>query len=84
MITIEFITSLGCIECEKAKQILQEAKSAYRNIAIKEIDVMSQKGISLVTKYGIMASPGIIINDELFSVGKLEKQKLFERISHFH
>ena len=84
MITIQFITSLGCVECEKAKRILQKAKSAYRNIAIKEIDVMSQKGISLVTKYGIMASPGIIINDELFSVGKLEKQKLFERISHFH
>lgn len=84
MITIQFITSLGCAECEKAKRILQEVKSVYRNIDIKEIDVMSQKGISLVTKYGIMASPGIIIDDELFSVGSLEKQKLLERISHFH
>ena len=80
MISIQFITSLGCSECEKAKAILQETKSTFPHIEIKEIEVMSQKGISLVTKYGIMASPGIIINDELFSVGNLDKEKLFEKI----
>lgn len=81
MITIQFITSLGCSECEKAKLILQEAKSAFPDIEVKEIDVMSQRGISLFTKHSIMASPGIIINGELFSVGSLDKEKLFEKIS---
>lgn len=81
MITIQFITSLGCSECEKAKLILQEAKSVFPDVEVKEIDVMSQRGISLFTKYSIMASPGIVINDELFSVGSLDKEKLFEKIS---
>lgn len=76
MITIKFITSVGCIECDQAKTILQDVKSIFNNINIEEIDVMSQKGISMVTKYGIMANPGIIINNKLFSVGKLNKQKL--------
>ncbi|MBI4009211.1 thioredoxin family protein [Candidatus Roizmanbacteria bacterium] len=80
MITIQFITSLGCAECEKAKSILQEAKSTFPDIEIKEIDLMSQKGISLVTKYGIMANPGIIVNDKFFSAGNLDKEKLFEKI----
>ena len=84
MITIQFITSLGCVECDKAKQILQEVKSAFPDIQIKEIDLLNPKGISLVTKYGIMASPGIIINEELFSVGSLDKKKLFKKISSLH
>ena len=68
MISIQFITSLGCAECERAKQILQEAKSIFTDVEIKEIDLMSEKGISLVARHSIMASPGIVINDELFSV----------------
>ena len=80
MITIQFITSPACPECEKAKEILQEAKSIFKNIKVKEFDLMSQKGISLVTKYSILANPGIIINDKLFAVGSLDKKKLFEKI----
>ena len=80
MISIQFITSLCCSECEKAKVTLQETKSTFPDIDIKEIDVMSQKGISLVAQHGIMANPGIIINDELFSVGGLDKEKLFGKI----
>jgi len=60
---------------------VKKLKSAFPDIEIKEIDLMSQKGISLVTKYGIMANPGIIINDEFFSAGNLDKAKFFSRIS---
>ena len=80
MIIIQFITSLGCTECEKAKTILQEVKTNFSHIEIKEIDLMSQKGINLITKYGIMANPGIIVNDEFFSAGNLDKEKLFKKI----
>ena len=34
----------------------------------------------MVSKYGIMSSPGIIINNELFSIGGLNKYKLIAKI----
>ena len=82
MITIQFLTSQSCSECVQAKQILDEAKIQYPKLKIEEYDVMSLKGLELAVKYGIMANPGIIINDEIFSVGTLDKEKLFEKINH--
>ncbi|MBI4225893.1 thioredoxin family protein [Candidatus Roizmanbacteria bacterium] len=84
MITIQFLTSQSCSECFQAKQILKEAKAKYPNLKIEEYDVMCLKGLELAVKYGIMANPGVIINGELFSVGSLDKEKLFEKISNFH
>jgi len=34
----------------------------------------------MIQQHGIMASPGILINEELFSVGGLDKDKLVEKI----
>ncbi len=80
MILIQFLTAPGCNECEKAKIILNEIKSLYPKVEVKEIDVMSLKGLTLATEHGIMSNPGIIINGELFSTGILNKEKLFKKI----
>jgi len=45
-----------------------------------EIDIASPEGQELAGKYGVMASPGIVINDELFSTGGVDKDKLIERL----
>jgi len=34
----------------------------------------------MVTTHGIMSSPGIIVNGELFSSGGLDKEKLLEKL----
>ena len=48
---------------------------------IEEIDVVTPKGMELVQKYGIMASPGIIINNELFSTGALNKEDFVKKLN---
>jgi len=80
MISIQFLNSPGCSECEKAKIILNEVKSLYPKVEIKEIDVMSLKGLTLATEHGIMTNPGIIVNGELFSAGSLDRNKLITKI----
>lgn len=40
-----------------------------------EIDLTSDNGQEMVSKYMIMASPGVIINGELFSTGGVDKAK---------
>lgn len=81
MIKIQEVSAPGCSHCEEARKILkQEIKSQFPNVEIEFIDMMTEKGQEMVQKYGIMASPGIIVNDELFSVGGMDKEKLIEKI----
>lgn len=81
MIKIQEVSAPGCSHCEEARRTLQkEIKSQFPDVEIEFIDMLSDKGQKMVQEYGIMASPGIIINKELFSVGGLNKSKLIEKI----
>lgn len=81
MIKIQEVSAPGCSHCEEARKLLQqEIKSQFPNVEVEFIDMLSEKGQKMVLDYGIMASPGIIVNDELFSVGGLDKKKLIEKI----
>ncbi len=80
MINIQFITVPGCHECAKAKEIFEELKPEFPQMQIEEVNATTSKGIEMIQKYGIMASPGIIINGELFSTGGVNKNKLVEKL----
>jgi glutaredoxin len=81
MIKIQEVSAPGCSHCEEARKTLQkEIKSQFPEVEIEFIDMLSEKGQKMVQEYGIMASPGIIINCELFSTGGLDKNKLVEKI----
>lgn len=71
----------GCHSCEAAKKIFDEIMPDFSGkIEVKEIDMTMPEGQELVQKYGIMSSPGIVINEELFSTGGVDKAKLVEKL----
>lgn len=80
MINIQFITVPGCHECAKAKAVFEQLKPLYPQMQIEEIDATTPKGMELVQKYSIMASPGIVINGELFSTGALSKESFIKKL----
>ncbi len=81
MIKIQFLTMPGCHSCETVKQVLNEVMVDFKDKAeITEMDMTTPDGQELVQKYGIMASPGVIINDELFSTGGIDREKLVEKL----
>lgn len=79
-IIIQFVTSPGCTHCATARKVFEELKPKYPSMQIEEIDVTTEKGMELVAKYGIFASPGIIINNELFATGGLNKETFIKKI----
>ena len=80
-VKIQEVSAPGCVHCTKAKEILEgEIKSQFPNVEFEYIEMMSEQGQKMVQEYGIMSSPGIIVNGELFSVGGLDKNKLIEKI----
>lgn len=79
-INIKFVTVENCVQCASAKKIFEELKPKYPDMKIQEIEVTTDEGMELVGKYSIFASPGIIINDELFSTGGLNKKKFIKKL----
>ncbi len=81
MTKIKFLTMPGCHTCETVKQILDEVMADFKDKAVVvTIDMTTPEGQKLVQKYGIMASPGVIINDELFSTGGVDRDKLIDKL----
>lgn len=84
-IKIQEVSTPGCTHCKAARELLEkEIKKQFPNVEMEFIDMMTEKGMELVQKYGIMASPGIIVNGELFSTGGLDKNKLIDKIKSLH
>ncbi len=77
---IQFLTMVGCHSCETVKKIFDEVMPDFPEVEVLEIDIATPEGQELVQKYGIMASPGIVINGELFSTGGVDKEKLIEKL----
>ncbi|GMQ95176.1 MAG: hypothetical protein BMS9Abin13_288 [Patescibacteria group bacterium] len=81
MIKIQFLTMVDCHNCEAVKKIFDEIMPEFKDIVeVTEIDMMTQEGQELTQKYSVMASPGIIINDELFATGGVDRDKLVEKL----
>jgi len=78
---ITFLTMAGCHNCEAAKKIFDEIMPDFKDsVEVEEVDITTEIGQALVGKYSVFASPGIIINDELFSTGGVNKEKLLEKL----
>lgn len=82
MIEIEILTSPGCTGCDKAKKVVRDFVEAKRNIfdglTWKITDLVEHP--ELVSKYGIMSTPAVVINGKLEFVGVPKDKKLLERI----
>lgn len=68
-IKITLIRPTGCTHCSLVEIVLKKLKKEYPKIKVESIDLLSSKGQQLVKKHHIMASPGILINDEFFAMG---------------
>jgi len=79
-IDIILVRTPRCDNCVKVKEILKKLKPEFEELNIQEIDATTPEGQELVVKYGIMASPGIIINNALFSMGGTTEKELREKL----
>jgi len=80
MINVQLVSTPGCTHCEAVRKVLNEVKPQYPEMEVMELDATNPDGLELVTKYGILASPGVIINGELFATGGIKKEEFIQKI----
>lgn len=80
-ISLDVLTSVGCIPCEEFMKFWNTIKGEWGNVTMMEYSILSPEGQAMVLKYQIFASPAIIINEEVFAVGGFHKEKFIEKLS---
>lgn len=75
------LSSPGCHNCAAFKELWEEIKDDWPNVNFTEVSLTDPEGQELVQKYQIFASPGIILNDELFATGGINKDEFINKLS---
>ena len=79
-INLNLLTSPGCKICHSFLGFWQDAVKNWPNVNFKEISVVTPEGQELVQKYMIFASPGIILNGELFASGGFDRDQFLAKL----
>ena len=79
-ITLEELSSPGCHNCAEFEKFWRSIEDNWPNVTFTNLSVTTSEGQALAQKHMIMASPGIVLNEELFSTGGVNKDKFVERL----
>lgn len=74
------LTQENCASCDEAKQILGRLAAEY-GLSVATIDLASPEGQALAERGGILFPPGVFLDAEPFSYGRLSERKLRRAIA---
>ncbi|MBN9607927.1 MAG: thioredoxin family protein [Actinobacteria bacterium 69-20] len=72
---VTLLTQADCGFCDHAKHILQRVGRDFP-LQVTEIDLASDDGQRLALKAGVLFAPGLLLDGEPFSFGRLSERKL--------
>jgi hypothetical protein len=81
-VLVQELSSPGCHICKEFEAFWRTIEKDWPGVEYQNISVTTPEGQEMAGKYMIFASPGIIINGELFSTGGFNKEKFVEKIKN--
>lgn len=79
-IALDVLASPGCHVCKTFEEFWHSIEKEWPNVSFKKLDVTTPEGQEIAQKYMIFASPGIILNGELWATGGFDKTAFLEKI----
>lgn len=67
------------MHCVAVKATLEKLKKDYPDLEIEDVDMMTDQGQKMVQEFGIMASPGILIDGKFFATGGATEAQFREK-----
>ena len=74
------VSSPGCEHCRHFREFWQSIAMDWPQVKFREVSVTTPEGQTLAGQHLIFASPGIIINGELFSTGGVNRNELSKKL----
>jgi glutaredoxin len=83
-VEITLLTQDDCGFCAHAKAVLDRLGAEYP-LRVVQIDLASQQGRRLATRAGVLFAPGVLVDGQPFSFGRLSERKLRRTLAtHLH
>ena len=79
-VVVEELSSPGCHICKHFEEFWRSIEKDWPNVQYRNVNVITPEGQELASKHMIMASPGIILNGELWSTGGFHKEKFVQKL----
>lgn len=80
VVTLALLVAPGCHICRNFEGFWHSIEKEWPNVKFQRLDVTTTEGQEMAQKYMIFASPGIILNGELFATGGFDKEKFLLKI----
>lgn len=80
MVSIEEITVPGCVDCLQFEKFWDSVKDQFPGATFTIVDATTPEGMEKISEYHILASPGVVINGELFSTGGVRKKVFLNKL----
>jgi len=74
-VQITLLTQSSCALCDHAKKVLRRVGRDYP-LRITEIDLAGEEGQLLARQAGVLFAPGVLVDGESFSFGRISERKL--------
>ena len=79
-VTLDLVATEGCQICRAFEDFWHSVEKDWLNVVFRKVDLLTPEGQELVQKHMIFASPGIILNGELFQVGGFDREKFVSKL----
>lgn len=79
-VLLEELVSPGCHICKQFEEFWHSIEKEWPNVTYKKVDILTPEGQQMAQKYMIFASPGIILNGELWATGGFDRAKFIEKL----
>ena len=80
---VTLLTQSDCGYCDHAKEVLRRIGEDYP-LQVTEIDLGTPDGKRLAERAGVMFAPGVLLEGEGFSYGRLSERKLRRALASRH
>lgn len=79
-VSLKVLTSPGCMPCHEFLEFWNAVARDWPQVEMSEHSVISVEGQAMAIAHRVFASPGIIVNDELFAMGGFDRDRLLEKL----
>lgn len=79
-IILQEVTAPGCQICKAFEEFWHSIENDWPNVKFSKSDVSTPEGQELAQKHMILASPGIILNGELWVTGGFDREKFLAKL----
>lgn len=78
MIEVLFITVPNCVQCAKARKVIEKVQPDFPDMKVEYVDVTQHPEI--LQQYRVLSAPGIVLNGKLEYTGGLDEAAFRERL----